>query len=83
MADFQKYKFRLDPKNKDKWIDFGVWSLSRHPNYFGEILIWIGVYLYAFPALSPIARIISLISPVLIVVLLRYGSGIPILEKVG
>ena len=81
LADFQKYKFRLDQKNKDKWIESGVWSLSRHPNYFGEILIWVGVYLYAFPALGPVARILCLISPVLIIVLLRYGSGIPILEK--
>ncbi len=81
MADFQKYKFRLEPKNKDKWIGSGVWSLSRHPNYFGEMLIWVGVYLYTFPVLNSMVRVLCLISPVLIIVLLRYGSGIPILEK--
>lgn len=80
-ADFQKYNFRLNAKNKDKWIESGVWRYSRHPNYFGEILIWIGIYIYTFPALTATARIVGLISPLLIFILLRYGSGIPILEK--
>ena len=49
LADFQMRKFRLDPKNKDKCIDVGLWRYSRHPNYFGEILIWVGVFIASMP----------------------------------
>ena len=48
IADHQKYRFRDDPKNKNKWITHGLWQYSRHPNYFGEILVWTGIYLFAF-----------------------------------
>jgi steroid 5-alpha reductase family enzyme len=81
MADLQKYRFRHNPANKNRWIENGVWRYSRHPNYFGEILVWVGVYLYALPDLSMSARFVSIISPLFITVLLRYVSGIPILEK--
>lgn len=80
-ADFQKYAFRLTPSNRNKWISSGVWKYSRHPNYFGEMLIWAGLYVYVLQSLSLVSKIIGLISPVAIIVLLRYGSGVPILEK--
>jgi steroid 5-alpha reductase family enzyme len=80
-ADTQKIKFKNNPKNKDKWINNGIWSYSRHPNYFGEIAIWAGIYVYAFPALSYPQRLICLASPLLITLVLRYVSGVPILEK--
>ncbi len=81
VADFQKYRFTHTPANKGQWIDVGIWRYSRHPNYFGEILVWIGIYLYAFPALNSTARWIGIISPLVITTLLLFVSGIPILEK--
>lgn len=80
-ADIQKYKFKQDPKNKDKWIDSGLWQYSRHPNYFGEITIWVGMYLLVFSGMSTIERIVGLISPIAIYITLMYVSGVPILEK--
>ena len=52
VADAQKSAFRADPKNKDEFIRTGLWSRSRHPNYFGEIVIWVGVFLTAAPVLA-------------------------------
>jgi steroid 5-alpha reductase family enzyme len=81
IADAQKFRFTNNPTNKGRWIDIGLWHWSRHPNYFGEILVWIGIYLAAFSVLSPIGRIVALISPIFITVLLCFISGIPPLEK--
>ncbi len=81
IADLQKYNFNNNPKNKGKFISSGIWKYSRHPNYFGEILCWAGIYIFAFPALSSINRIIALISPLFISILLLFVSGIPILER--
>lgn len=81
IADFQKDAFNKDPDNKGHWIESGVWSWSRHPNYLGEIMVWVGVYVYALPALTSLQAVAALISPVYIVLLLSFGSGIPILEK--
>lgn len=81
VADWQKYTFSTDPLNKDKWIDSGVWRYSRHPNYFGEILVWVGVYIYVATSLTALQAIVSLASPLFIIVLLLFVSGIPILEK--
>jgi len=81
VADFQKKRFRSCPENKGKWIETGVWKVSRHPNYFGEILCWIGFYLFAAPSLAPIGRLIALASPLSISTLLLFFSGIPPLEK--
>jgi steroid 5-alpha reductase family enzyme len=80
-ADWQKYRFNTDSKNKGRWIEEGVWQYSRHPNYFGEIAIWIGVYLYCLTVLSGWQVFVGLLSPVFITILLRFVSGVPILEK--
>jgi steroid 5-alpha reductase family enzyme len=81
IADFQKYEFSTNLDNKGKWIDQGIWHYSRHPNYFGEIAIWIGVYLVCLVAMSPSEAIAALISPILITTLLLFVSGVPVLEK--
>ncbi len=81
VADWQKYQFSKQPKNKNKWIDSGIWSYSRHPNYFGEIMVWVGVYLCVLPSLRGVEILIALASPVLIASLLIFVSGVPILEK--
>ena len=79
IADFQKYRF--NKSNQGKWISLGLWKYSRHPNYFGEMLCWIGVYLFVFNSLTGIERIFGIISPLFIVLLLIFGTGLPQLEK--
>jgi steroid 5-alpha reductase family enzyme len=78
IADAQLTKFRTEPPNKGKIITTGLWQYSRHPNYFGEALLWWGIWLFAA---SEINGLIALVSPVLITLLLRYVSGVPLLEK--
>ncbi len=79
-ADYQKSKFRSVPENKGKFINTGLWSVSRHPNYFGEILLWIGIAIIALPTLQG-WRWMTLISPVFVTLLLTKVSGVPLLEK--
>jgi steroid 5-alpha reductase family enzyme len=79
-ADIQKYRFSHDPDNRNRWIESGIWKYSRHPNYFGEILIWIGIFTYTQTALDVPGKLIGLVSPILICILLLFVSGIPILE---
>lgn len=80
VADLQKSRFRSDPGNEGRFISTGVWAWSRHPNYFGEIVLWTGVAIIAAPALQG-WQYATLISPVFVTVLLTMGSGIPLLEK--
>ena len=82
MADQQKTRFRADPANAGRFIESGIWAWSRHPNYFGEILLWFGVALVALPALSGWQHL-TLISPVFVYVLLTRISGVPLLESRG
>lgn len=79
VADAQKSAFKADPANKGRFITTGLWSRSRHPNYFGEIVLWLGVFLVAAPALSG-WQWIALLSPVFVFFLLTKVSGIPLLE---
>ena len=91
IADQQKSQFRSIPENKDKFITSGLWSKSRHPNYFGEILLWYGVAIISMPALIEAVRIgeygpivfITLISPLFTYFLLVYVSGVRMLEARG
>lgn len=80
-ADLQKIMFRNNPANKGKWIASGLWKYSRHPNYFGEITIWFGVYLYALSVLPFAQAAVGIVSPLLIASILIFVSGIPPLEK--
>jgi Predicted membrane protein len=82
IADRQKTKFRKDPKNKDKFINEGLWAKSRHPNYVGEITLWAGVAIMSFSSLEG-SQYISLISPIFTYLLLVYVSGVPQLTASG
>ncbi|MEM1124098.1 MAG: DUF1295 domain-containing protein [Bacteroidota bacterium] len=79
IADRQKSKFRSNPANKEKFIQSGLWAKSRHPNYFGEILLWVGVTVIAMPVLQG-WQWVALISPVFVYLLLTKVSGVPMLE---
>ena len=80
VADAQKSRFNADPANKGKFIRTGLWSRSRHPNYFGEIVLWIGVAIIAIPVLQG-WQWVAMISPVFVAILLTRISGIPLLQK--
>ncbi|MEK6753780.1 MAG: DUF1295 domain-containing protein [Chloroflexota bacterium] len=80
VADSQKSRFNANPDNKGKFIQTGLWSRSRHPNYFGEIILWVGVAVIALPALQG-WQWVAMISPVFVTLLLTRVSGVPLLEK--
>ena len=80
LADAQKSRFRSDPANKGRFMNTGLWARSRHPNYFGEIVLWIGIAVIALPVLSG-WQWVTLISPVFVFLLLTRVSGVPMLEK--
>ena len=82
ISDGQKSKFRSKMENKDKFITSGIWSWSRHPNYFGEILLWCGITIIALPVLQG-WQFITLISPIFIIILLTQISGVRLLELRG
>jgi len=80
VADAQKSRFRANPENRGKFINTGLWARSRHPNYFGEIVLWIGVAIIALPVLRG-WQWVTLISPVFVALLITRVSGVPMLEK--
>jgi steroid 5-alpha reductase family enzyme len=80
VADQQKSKFKSDPGNDGKFINVGLWAWSRHPNYFGEIVLWTGMAIVAVPVLHG-WQWATLISPVFVTFLLTRVSGIPLLEE--
>jgi len=79
-ADLQKDRFRKNAANKGKFIRSGLWAWSRHPNYFGEILLWVGVAIIALPVMRGWGWV-GLISPVFVYLLITRVSGVPLLEK--
>ena len=79
VADRQKSNFKANPDNAGRFIDVGLWAWSRHPNYFGEILLWIGMAIVAVPVLQG-WQWATLISPVFVAFLLMKVSGVPLLE---
>jgi len=80
VADAQKKEFRSRPENADRFMRSGLWAWSRHPNYFGEILLWFGVAMIATPALEG-WQYVTLLSPVFVTFLLTKVSGVPLLEE--
>lgn len=79
VSDRQKTLFRADPANKDAFITSGLWSRSRHPNYFGEITLWSGLFVVGVPFFEG-AQWLALLSPVFTAFLLIRISGIPMVE---
>jgi steroid 5-alpha reductase family enzyme len=79
-ADAQKSRFRAEPANKGRFIRTGLWAWSRHPNYFGEILLWVGVAIVALPVLRG-WQWVTLVAPVFVFLLLTRVSGVPLLER--
>ena len=80
IADKQKKSFSEALENKDKFITLGLWSISRHPNYFGEIVLWTGIAIISLPLLSG-WQFLTLVSPVFVYLLLTKISGLPFLEE--
>jgi steroid 5-alpha reductase family enzyme len=76
LADVQLARFRLDPRNKGKVMDRGLWRWSRHPNYFGESVMWWGFFLLGFSAAGAWWLILS----PLVVTLLLQVSGVTLME---
>jgi len=82
IADLQKSKFKKKQNTNKTFISTGLWSKSRHPNYFGEITLWIGIYIISLSSFSGI-EYLTIISPIFVYVLLTKMSGINMLEKIA
>ena len=78
-ADYQMLRFKKNPENKGKVMDKGLWYFSRHPNYFGEVCVWWGIFLISIN--TEWATLIGILSPLLITYMLLKVSGITMLEK--
>ena len=84
-ADYQKYFFKKNPDNRGKFMNTGIWAYSRHPNYFGEILIWWGAFLCVLPTIpfasgTPgqiAAGLCTVLSPLFTMLIMLFGSGVP------
>lgn len=76
VSDYQMFKFTRNPTHKGKIMKYGLWRYSRHPNYFGELLMWWGIFCIALNA-----SILTIIAPLTITFLLLFVTGIPWAEK--
>ncbi|TMX00012.1 hypothetical protein EJD97_001529 [Solanum chilense] len=79
-SDQQKLTFKNSPENRGKWCNVGLWKYSRHPNYFGEIFLWWGIFVASTPVLEG-AEWLVVLGPVFLTLLLLFVSGIPLLEE--
>lgn len=77
VGDYQMARFQADPQNAGRVMDRGLWRLTRHPNYFGDLCVWWGLYLIA----SPAGASWTIFSPLLMSFLLFKVSGVTLLEK--
>ena len=83
ISDYQKRKFRETSDPKTEFISTGLWARSRHPNYFGEITLWVGMAVISLSSLSGIEYITAVVSPLFIYLLLRKAEGVPMLERIA
>ena len=80
ISDLQKFFFRMYPENADKWLDTGLYSVIRYPNYLGEIIHWVGLFISASDSFTSKKEYLTVISPLFTILLLTRISGIPPLE---
>lgn len=78
VGDLQLTRFREDPSTKGQVLNTGLWRFTRHPNYFGDACVWVGLSLIAFDAWP---GIVTILSPAVMIWLLAKGTGKPLLEK--
>ena len=78
VGDYQLDAFKKNPENSGKVLQVGLWKYSRHPNYFGEVVMWWGIYLMALPVSG---GFVTIIGPAAITFLILKVSGIPLLEE--
>jgi steroid 5-alpha reductase family enzyme len=78
IADWQLARFKADPAHRGKVLDQGLWRYTRHPNYFGDLVVWCGLWLFA--AATGVGAW-TVVSPLLMGWLLRRVSGVPLLES--
>ena len=83
ISDYQKRKFRETSDPKTEFISNGLWARSRHPNYFGEITLWVGMAVISLSSLSGIEYVTALVSPLFVYLLLRKAEGVPMLERIA
>jgi len=83
VADHQKSQFRSIPSNQEKFISKGLWRFSRHPNYFGEILLWFGLFVSASSSFTKWFQYLTILSPTFVYLLITRKTGIPLLERYG
>ncbi len=83
IADYQKRKFRETSNPKTKFISTGLWARSRHPNYFGEITLWVGMSVISLSSLSGIEYVTAIVSPFFVYLLLVKLEGVPMLERIA
>ena len=83
ISDYQKRKFRETSDPKTMFISTGLWAKSRHPNYFGEITLWVGMAVISLSSLSGIEYVTAIVSPVFIYLLLVKLEGVPMLERIA
>jgi steroid 5-alpha reductase family enzyme len=78
VGDYQLVRFKKKRSSKDKLMTTGLWSLTRHPNYFGEAILWWGIAILAYGVTH---NLLAFVGPLTIDFLLLFVSGIPMLEK--
>jgi len=80
VADQQKFRFRNRPENSGRFINRGLWRTSRHPNYFGEMMCWWGLFVVTIPALEG-WQLLAVAGPLFLTLLLRFGTGVPTVAR--